>query len=81
MAIIGGNAASLAASRSECPALYRRISLGLGLFGLISLAMLEANRLSGTTILPHGLVERGSVYPITLWEILTGAMLLTSKRG
>lgn len=79
MAIIGGNAASIAASRSGAPTLYRRISLGLGLFGLISLAMLEANRVLGTAVLPDGMLERGSVYPITVWEILTGLMLITGR--
>lgn len=80
MAIIGGNAASIAARRFDAPAIYRRLSLGLGLFGLISLVLLEANRVTGTIILPDGLLERGSVYAITVWEILTGAMLLTSRR-
>jgi hypothetical membrane protein len=80
MAIIGGNAASIAASRFDAPAIYRRLSLGLGLFGLISLALLEANRVTGTIILPDGILERGSVYAITVWEILTGATLLTSRR-
>lgn len=80
MAIIGGNAASIAASRLAAPAAYRRTSLALGLFGLASLAMLEINRLSVTPILPDGLLERGSVYAITGWEILTGLALLFTKR-
>ena len=79
MAIVGGNAVSIAASRADGSTLYSRISLGLGLFGLISLAMLETNRVLGTAILPDGLFERGSVYPITAWEILTGTMLLVGK--
>jgi hypothetical membrane protein len=79
MAIIGGNAASIAASGFGSPA-YRSISLGLGAFGLLSLAMLEANRGLGLTMLPDGLLERGSVYPITVWELLTGLMLRNAAR-
>ena len=80
MAIIGGNAASIVASRLAAPGAYRRTSLTLGLFGLASLVTLEINRLSGTPILPEGLLERGSVYTITGWEILTGLTLLFTKR-
>jgi hypothetical membrane protein len=79
MAIIGGNLTSIVAGHFGAPA-YRRISLGLGLFGLVSLTLLEANRVLGTTLLPDGLFERGSVYAITAWEILTGAMLRKSAR-
>ncbi|MBV1689936.1 DUF998 domain-containing protein [Novosphingobium sp. G106] len=80
MAIIGGNAASITASRFDASAAYRRASLFLGLVGLASLVMLEANRITGTPILADGLFERGSVYAITAWEILTGLTLLFSKR-
>ena len=79
MAIIGGNLASIAASSFGTPA-YRQISLGLGLIGLLSLVLLEANRLLGTAILPDGVFERGSVYAITAWELLTGLMLRSSAR-
>jgi hypothetical membrane protein len=79
MAIIGGNAASIVAGGFGPPA-YRSISLGLGLFGLLSLVMLEANRMLGMAILPDAVFERGSVYAITAWEILTGVMLRSSAR-
>lgn len=81
MAIIGGNAASITASCFDVPAAYRRASLILGSVGLASLAMLEANRVTGTPILADGLFERGSVYAITAWEILTGLTLLFGRRA
>ena len=48
----------------------------LGLFGLASLAMLEGNRVAALALGPDGLLERGSVYPITAWEVMTGLALL-----
>jgi hypothetical membrane protein len=55
---------------------YQAASLMLGLFGLASLAMLEGNRVAALALGPDGLLERGSVYPITAWEIMTGLALL-----
>lgn len=88
MSIIGGNAALLAAAgfsrRFGAPVAYRMACVGLGLFGFASLALLEAGGLTGRAILPDGLLERGAVYPITAWEIMTGAALLRAqsrKRG
>lgn len=84
MAIIGGNAASIAASNLRpgfgLPAGYRRLCLALGAFGLACLAMLEMNRVAGTALLPDGVFERGSVYAITAWEIVTGLALLAKGR-
>jgi hypothetical membrane protein len=81
MAIIGGNAALIAAAfasrRCGAPAVYRRVSVALGVSGFVSLALLQ----SGTTSLPEGLLERGSVYPITIWEIVTGIAILAAVRN
>jgi hypothetical protein len=32
-------------------------------------------------VLPTGIIERASVYPITFWQIFTGVMLLVKGRG
>ena len=85
MSIIGGNAALLAAAgcsrRFGAPVAYRMTCVVLGLFGFASLALLEAGGLTGRAILPDGLLERGAVYPITAWEIMTGAAVLLGNRG
>lgn len=84
MAIIGGNAATLAAAafsrRFGAPPGYRRACIALGLLGFASLAGLEARGLAGGAILPDGVLERGAVYAITAWEILTGAAILRAGR-
>jgi hypothetical membrane protein len=84
-AIIGGNAASIVAAilsrRFGAPSVYSMTSLGLGIFGLFSLALLQLSREMAMTMIPFGILERGSVYPITLWEIITGvAILVTCRR-
>jgi len=80
MAILGGNAALIAAAaaarRFGAPRYYRLASVMLGSLGLIAIAVLEI----GGTALPAGLLERASVYPITLWEIATGIAIL-ARRG
>ena len=67
--------------RFGAPAWYRAVCVGLGLFGFISLALLEVGRLTGGAILPDGLLERGAVYPITVWEIMTGMAILIGRRN
>ncbi|SLK01971.1 MULTISPECIES: DUF998 domain-containing protein [Novosphingobium] len=82
MAILGGNlaliAAAILARRLGLPPAWRRASAGLGLFGLGSLALLEVNRTGGITMLPDGVLERASIYPITAWEVVTGLTLLVA---
>ncbi len=81
MAILGGNAALIVAARvaGRCgaPTVYRITCVVLGLLGLASLALLETHALP----LPDGLLERGSVYPITIWEIVTGIAIPVLARG
>lgn len=85
LAIIGGNCASIAAaslsgqigaSRGYCMA-----SRGLGICGLLGLVLLEASRASGLAIAPEGILERASVYAITIWKILTGLTILAACRS
>jgi len=50
---------------------YAWLSLSLGCLGLACMAAITA------ALFPIGIIERASVYPITLWQILTGVFLLT----
>lgn len=84
-AIISGNAVALAAGRVSrqlgANSRYRAASTTLGAVGLLSLLMLVVD--SGTTaftLLPDGVWERGSVYSITAWQLLTGLAILTAQR-
>jgi hypothetical membrane protein len=78
-AILSGNAAViiagvgggvLGAARS-----YRWISIGLGVAGIVCLSALILDGANGSRALPAGLVERGAVYPIIAWELMTGAAI------
>ena len=85
MAIIGGNCALIAAASFSrwlgVLPVYRIASCVLGICGLLSLAMLEISRASGLVIAPEGILERGSVYAITIWKILTGMTILLGSRS
>ncbi|GFM31445.1 DUF998 domain-containing protein [Novosphingobium sp. PY1] len=82
LAILGGNfaliAAAMLARRLGLALAWQRASAALGLFGLGSLALLEFNRIGGAAVLPDGVLERASIYPITAWEIVTGLTLLVA---
>jgi hypothetical membrane protein len=83
MAIIGGNCATIAAASlsrglGASPA-YRIASVALGICGLLSLALLEANRADGMAVAPDGILERASVYAITFWKVLTGLTILIAS--
>lgn len=54
---------------------YSVLSLVLGCIGLLSMFLIPLN------VLPTGIIERASVYPITFWQIFTGVMLLVKSRG
>ncbi|GLE52718.1 DUF998 domain-containing protein [Mycobacterium montefiorense] len=85
LAIVAGNAAILTGITAirvvaERP-WYRRISKLLAGLGLLSMIMLMLNSATAKTIpLPDGAWERVSVYSITLWQLLTGACLLATRR-
>ncbi|MFZ3307492.1 MAG: DUF998 domain-containing protein [Mycobacterium sp.] len=82
LAIAGGNAAILAGwCVVSGPAWYRKVSIGLGGFGLVSFTMFAIE--STTTavhLLPPAVWERCSVYPIITWQMLTAAWLLLSRQ-
>jgi len=79
LAIAGGNLCLLTAGMLLRGHSRRRdrqwggISLLLGTVGLLSMLIIPLN------LLPTGLIERASVYPITCWQILTGLWLLRAK--
>jgi hypothetical membrane protein len=74
LAIVGGNTAILAGSRIGGP-LYRRVSKGLGAFGLLSFVVFVLV-LKHVVHAPLGVWERGSVYSILLWQMFTAAWLI-----
>lgn len=74
LAIIGGNLAVILGGRSSSRRGYRRFSVLVGTAGLLCLAAV----VGGAS--PVGLVERGSVYTIILWELVSAGMLLRMSR-
>jgi hypothetical membrane protein len=78
LAIVGGNAAILAGA-AVIPTVggwrwYRRTSELVAAVGLLSLLMLLVNSAtSNDNLLPSGAWERGSVYSIIAWQLLTAA--------
>jgi hypothetical membrane protein len=84
LAIVGGNAAILTGSAAIRTLggrrWYRRISKFVAILGLLCLLMLMINSATApANLLPDGTWERGSVYSITLWQLLTATCLLTSR--
>ncbi|MFZ1162352.1 DUF998 domain-containing protein [Mycobacterium sp.] len=77
LAIAGGNTAVLAGS-SILGGWHRRVSVGLGVFGLLSFALFVIE-LKASSFLPLGVWERCSVYSITAWQLLTAAWLLSRR--
>jgi hypothetical membrane protein len=85
LAIVGGNTAILAGSAIVATIgghrWYRRISKIVAALGLLSLMMLLINlATSKANVLPDGVWERGSVYSIIIWQLLTAGCLLTIRR-
>jgi hypothetical membrane protein len=85
LAIVGGNAAILVGSAVIATVggrrWYRRISRFIAALGLLSLIMLMINSAtSKANLLPDGAWERGSVYSIIMWQLLTAGCLLTIRR-
>ena len=82
LAIVEGNAAILTgpAAIEELAARrwYRVASKLIAVLGLSCVTMLMFNSATAKTLLlPAGAWERGSVYSITAWQLLTAACLLT----
>jgi hypothetical membrane protein len=80
MAIVGGNVAVIIAGignrRVGASRAYRLASIVLGVVGLACLLTLVIDGANGSRLFPVGLVERGSVYSIIAWEIMTGLAIL-----
>jgi hypothetical protein len=71
-------AAMLVAWTSKIPCSAAKLTAALG---FLSLIMLMINSATGTVhLLPNGAWERGSVYSITTWQLLTAACLLIGRR-
>jgi hypothetical membrane protein len=77
LAIVGGNAAILAGSRIVS-GWYRKASVALGAFGLLSFVLFIVE-LKASGVLPLGVLERCSVYSITAWQLFTAAWLLSRR--
>jgi hypothetical membrane protein len=84
MAIVGGNVAAIIAGlgsrRLGASRRYRLVSVAIGAVGLACLVVLIIDGADGSRLLPVGLVERGAVYSIIAWEIMTGAAILLRFR-
>jgi hypothetical membrane protein len=84
LAIVGGNVALIIAGlggrQVGASWGYRKASLVLGVIGIASLLTLIIDGANGTRVLPVGVVERGSVYSIIVWEIMTGVAILSRRR-
>lgn len=72
MAIGGGNLCLIATGLAvgRCSPLYAGFSLLLGMGGLVCMMMIPY------VALPIGIIERAAVYPITLWQLVSGFSLL-----
>jgi hypothetical membrane protein len=85
LAIVGGNAAILAGSsvvaKTVVPRGYRAASVAMAVIGFVSLVALGITTSSDETGLPSGVLERGSVYSILAWQVLTGVVLLPRSRN
>ena len=76
MAIGGGNVCLIAVGwkmKTRFPR-YGYFSLLLGAFGLLSMLAIPS------ALFPIGIIERASVYPITLWQMVSGFSLLISAK-
>lgn len=77
LAIAGGNVCLLSAGWMKLHSTgwraFSLFSLALGCTGLVSMVTISFD------ILPTGLIERISVYPITFWQIFTGFWILTFR--
>ena len=85
LAIVGGNAAVLLGSEAigvlAGRQWYRGVSKCIAALGLSCLIMLMVNSATTkTNLLPDGIWERGSVYSIIAWQLLTAIWLLTFWR-
>ncbi|BBX01823.1 hypothetical protein MMOR_27590 [Mycolicibacterium moriokaense] len=80
LAICGGNGAVIVGSAVLGQAVsmrwYRPIGVLIGAAGLVAAGLLQTYNTWARDFMHIGLVERGSVYTIMIWQILTGVVLL-----
>jgi len=81
LAIVGGNLAILVGSAVLGAVVgrrwYRGVSVLVGALGILCLGVLTVNSLANSAhAAAAGAWERGSVYSITIWQLLTAAALL-----
>jgi hypothetical membrane protein len=77
LAIGGGNLAILVGSALVGTGWYRSVSKCVAALGILCLSMLMINSVTDTAnVLPNGVWERGSIYSITVWQLLSGGWLL-----
>lgn len=83
LAIVGGNVAVIIAgfgsARVGASPTYRRASITIGIVGLGCLLALIIDGANGSRLLQVGIEERGSVYSIIVWEIMTGVAALRHR--
>ena len=83
LAIVGGNVAVILAGigsrRLGATRTYRAVSIAIGVFGIACLLALLIDGANGSRAIPVGIVERGAVYSIMTWEVLTAAALLAMR--
>lgn len=75
LAIVGGNGAAIAGSGLTASKVHRAASAALGVLGLLCLLVV------GSGAHHMGLWERGSVYPIFAWQVLTAVVVLRRQAG
>lgn len=80
LAIIGGNVAAILAgrqwSRLGAPKWLAGVSTLLGVTGLLAVVVLVTT----FGVLPPGVPERVAIYTFIAWELLTGVVLLMTRR-
>jgi hypothetical membrane protein len=80
LAMVGGNAAILAAFAIVDDAKwYRTASRSLAVVGLTAFMALAVQTVAGTSIAPNAVLERVSVYTITVWQVLSAIQLWRTR--
>ena len=72
---VGGKTGVVASQRIDS----YEACVAIGAAGIACLLALVIDRASGPRHLPVGIVERGAVYSIVIWEIMTGAAILCRR--
>jgi hypothetical membrane protein len=81
LAIVGGNAAvivgTVVTGRAVAVRAYRPVGVLIGVVGFVVFSMLQNYNHWAIDYAPIGVVERGCVYTIMIWQVFTGVVLLT----